>query len=545
MADGRPTKLREARSSHLPKAARKNGDMPDNSLVQAFLKRTAEVTQKDHDEFSEYLQEKRARDQQQKAPIASAAPGAQSQPAQHVEMVAGTAVVGEAAAFGHQMITGEDIPAHGIMHSGATSAEALRHHIERELVNPLADIGGRSLGNWVLSAADQARRRHLRARPQHQPGAGLDLVLELRRLQSDLAPPLRVPERRSRITGFEFVNSTQGGKNCLIYGIPTKIETPDPGFNIYRVRYDGAQMELMENVSETTVSVLAFMSPSIPRMPSRYFVTDGQKDIAACFDRTTSRVIAALKFDWAGNSQQSRRRAGRRAACSRSPRSIPTQATGQIRLSRHQGPEDRMGNGADGRTVRRGRDHPRRRSPITPDRRRWHHLASDRPLGSDRDPAVRRPPSSMPRRTSSRWPSCNSTRIRADQYPVTQIDDDHWEVTFDRIFSPGHEVGFSPDGRFLCMMNNLRENNCSRLRLQRSRSAQLEKDRPYRGSALARQISKPVPHGVFARQLEALSVGPAPRAGHQRRHGGRHQDLDDQEGNPGYRAGHANPGHHL
>ena len=48
-----------------------------------------------------------------------------------------------------------------------------------------------------------------------------------------------------------------------------------------------------------------------------------------------------------------------------------------------------------------------------------------------------------------------------NQYPVTKIDDDHWQVTFDKIFSPGHEVGFSPDGSFLCMMNNLRENNCS------------------------------------------------------------------------------------
>jgi hypothetical protein len=48
-----------------------------------------------------------------------------------------------------------------------------------------------------------------------------------------------------------------------------------------------------------------------------------------------------------------------------------------------------------------------------------------------------------------------------NQYPVTKVDNDHWEVTFDKIFSPGHEVGFSPDGKFLCMMNNLRENNCS------------------------------------------------------------------------------------
>src|SRR6516164_3828192 len=35
----------------------------------------------------------------------------------------------------------------------------------------------------------------------------------------------------------------------------------------------------------------------------------------------------------------------------------------QVRLSRHQRPEDRMGDGAHGRTVRRGGDAPRRRRP--------------------------------------------------------------------------------------------------------------------------------------------------------------------------------------
>jgi len=38
-----------------------------------------------------------------------------------------------------------------------------------------------------------------------------------------------------------------------------------------------------------------------PKTAERYFVTDGQKDIAACFDRRTSRVIAALKYDWVPN----------------------------------------------------------------------------------------------------------------------------------------------------------------------------------------------------------------------------------------------------
>ena len=38
-----------------------------------------------------------------------------------LKLVAGTAVGAEAAAYGYQMVTGEDIPAHGVMHSGATS----------------------------------------------------------------------------------------------------------------------------------------------------------------------------------------------------------------------------------------------------------------------------------------------------------------------------------------------------------------------------------------------------------------------------------------
>ena len=66
-----------------------------------------------------------------------------------------------------------------------------------------------------------------------------------------------------------------------------------------------------------------------------------------------------------------------------------------------------------------------------------------------------------------------------DQYPVRRIDDNHWEVVFDKIFSPGHEIGFSPDGRFLCMMNNLRENNCCGVRRARPRSDQMEEDRAH------------------------------------------------------------------
>jgi hypothetical protein len=92
--------------------------------------------------------------------------------------------------------------------------------------------------------------------------------------------------------GFEFINSTQGGKNSLIYGIPTNITDPAPGFNIYRVRYDGSQMQLVENVSEATRLGLGVHVTVNPRDAQSYFVTDGQKDIAAHFDRNTSRVKA-------------------------------------------------------------------------------------------------------------------------------------------------------------------------------------------------------------------------------------------------------------
>ena len=53
--------------------------------------------------------------------------------------------------------------------------------------------------------------------------------------------------------GFEFVNTTQGGQNVLIYGIPTQIREHgmlDPvwgqGNQIYRVGFDGQQMNLLE-----------------------------------------------------------------------------------------------------------------------------------------------------------------------------------------------------------------------------------------------------------------------------------------------------------
>src|SRR6266540_584208 len=81
MSDGRRTKLREA--VHLPNMkldVPEAKSMPDSPLSpeQNFLKRKAEVTQQDHEEFSEYLQEKSSRAQQQTTPPADAPPVAPS-----------------------------------------------------------------------------------------------------------------------------------------------------------------------------------------------------------------------------------------------------------------------------------------------------------------------------------------------------------------------------------------------------------------------------------------------------------------------------------
>ena len=126
--------------------------------------------------------------------------------------------------------------------------------------------------------------------------------------------------------GFEFVNSTQGGQNSLIYGMHTAVtaETAPEGTNIYRVRYDGTQMQLIENVSETTGLGLGVHVTVNPKDAQSYFVTDGQKDIAACFDRTTSKVKAGAALRLDAQRAPTCATPGSRAARSPSSRSIPT-----------------------------------------------------------------------------------------------------------------------------------------------------------------------------------------------------------------------------
>ena len=216
--------------------------------------RKVEVTQQDYEEFLKYQQEKAQQDAVRQAQLQAADTAEATLPKVNrrnfLTVVAGTAAVGEAAVLGYTIVK-DQIPAHGARHAGDTYAEAQRHNIERELINPKADIGGRGFGNWVLLM------------PTKMAGGTYAVNLNTGRCLAwisywpygDFNPishHLCAFPSADPAQGFEWINTTQGGKNSLIYGIPTNIETPEEGFNIYRVRYDGAQMEVMENVAETT-----------------------------------------------------------------------------------------------------------------------------------------------------------------------------------------------------------------------------------------------------------------------------------------------------
>jgi len=430
------------------------------SPEQIYLRRKAEVTRQDNEEFSQYLQEKSARDQQQRLRPADPPQTVPTKVNRRTLLTwaAGTAAVGEAVTLGYPLVTGQSIPDHGLRHGGATYAEAQRHPIDRELVNPQADIGGRRFGDWVLLM------------PTKLGGGTYAVNLNTGRAlawisywnygdYNPISHHLCAFPSADPAKGFEWVNSTQGGKNSLIYGIPTNIETPAEGFNIYRVRYDGAQMELMENVAETTGLGLGVHVTIDPKTAERYFVTDGQKDIAACFDRRTSRVIAALKYDWVPNVRNLAE-GWKKGGVLKISKIYPDRTTGKYDYLGTKGQKIEwemvpMGElFVEEGTIPGDDIH----SLCGADGTIWH------PTGRWASTVVRLCGGQVILDAEKNFEPVAFLQFNKDapnQYPITKIDDDHWQVTFDQIFSPGHEVGFSPDGRFLCMMNNLRENNCS------------------------------------------------------------------------------------
>jgi hypothetical protein len=107
MSDARKPRMKEAaEDAPLPKLDVENQPKraPDRPLSpeQSYLQRKAQVAQQDHEVFSEYLQEKIAREQQQKVQFAEPPPKAPTKVNRRslLTWVAGTAVVGEAVTLG-------------------------------------------------------------------------------------------------------------------------------------------------------------------------------------------------------------------------------------------------------------------------------------------------------------------------------------------------------------------------------------------------------------------------------------------------------------
>ena len=271
---------------------------------QYYVKRRAEVDAQDHAEYEAQLAEKKAIEAREPTP-ARTKPRVSRRTMLNVAV--GTAGVAEAAVLGYNILGGA-AGSNGMRTAGAIVTEPQRHGILREVVDSRADVRGQSLGNWIALL------------PTKMGGGTYAIDLNSNRVLASIwywnygdynpiSHHLCAFPSADPYHGFEFVNSTQGGQNSLIYGITTKVteETAPPGTNIYRVRFDGTQMELIDNVSETTGLGLGVHVTVNPKDAQSYFVTDGQKDIAACFDRTTSKVKAALRFDWTPNVADLRR----------------------------------------------------------------------------------------------------------------------------------------------------------------------------------------------------------------------------------------------
>jgi thiocyanate desulfurase len=425
--------------------------------IDEFLRRNAEVAEKDRAEFQTYLTAK-AESAAQKAKAAAATPARKTRMSRRtmLNVAVGTAGVAEAAVLGYNALGGGSSSDTGIFQASGSGPQ--QQHITREIVDSKADVKGCSLGQWVALL------------PTKLGGGTYALDLNSNRVLAsiwywnygDFSPishHLCAFPSSDPYHGFEFVNSTQGGKNSLIYGIPTAITEPAPGTNIYRVRFDGAQMQMVENVSETTGLGLGVHVTVNPKDAQSYFVTDGQKDIAACFDRTTSKVKAALRFDWTPNVPDLRD-AWIKGGTLTIKKIYPDAKTG---LYDYRGTK---GNKIDWEMVPMGELFVEEGSlpgdaPLTltgADGTIWH------PDGRWAATVVRLCGGICildPEKNFDPAAFLQFNKDSQDQYPVEQIDKDTWKVVFDKIHSPGHEIGFSPDGRFLVMMNNLRENNCS------------------------------------------------------------------------------------
>lgn len=269
--------------------------------------------------------------------------------------------------------------------------------------------------------------------------------------------------------GFEFVNSTQGGSNVLIYGLPTTIQERGlldkygQGNHIYRVQYDGAQMVLKEDVSATTGIGLGVHITVYPDAKG-FAAADGQKDIAAFFNRAgadeKTEVLAAFRADWfASQKDGPMDEVWSKGGTLRISRLVPAKETGRFDY------EGAKGNKIDWEMV-----------PMAEDLVAKGQIPGDKPKELTGLDAVVHHPGGIysaliirmlstavivDRRTYEPVACLHMPEGSDDNLKVTKMhgNPDTWEIKFDNIKCVGHEAGFSPDGKIFTMMNNIQQNN--------------------------------------------------------------------------------------
>ena len=269
--------------------------------------------------------------------------------------------------------------------------------------------------------------------------------------------------------GFEFVNSTQGGDNVMIYGLPTRIkeygllDKYGQGNHIYRVGYDGksGQMDLLEDIAETTGIGLGVHTCIFPDGEG-FACADGQKDVTAFFTRARgyekTKVLMAFRADWIPNAANLGD-AWLKGGTIRLTRLSAAKETGKYDL------EGTKGNKINWEMapmaellVERGQipgDSPQTLTGLDNTLHdttgRWSIMTTRMCGGAivmDR----------------GNWePVCflYAPGTSESNIPVKKISSnpDMWEIKLEEVGNPVHEAGFNPTGTDFVIMNNLRANN--------------------------------------------------------------------------------------
>jgi len=374
----------------------------------------------------------------------------------------GTAGLAGAATLGlYRTLTAEraaeaaaqNAPADGIPAEEAR-AEGVREQLGRYILLTPQKLGGGT------HAVDLATERTLAWISYWNHGDSCPISHHLAAFPPDSGDPYK---------GFEFINSTQGGDNILMYGINTRIRengmlgTAGQGNHIYRVGFDGksGQMELLEDIAETTGIGLGVHTLPFPD-GTGFACGDGQKDIVAFFTRARgeekTKVLNAFRADWvpkADSLAETWTKGGRIVLT----RLAPTLDLGRYELQGTIGNKINfeMAPMAELR-VERGQvpgNDPRALTGLDfclHDPRGRYSLMGLRMCGGG----------FIVDRTNFE-PICflQANEGIQDNWKVEKVSSspDTWVVDLPAVGNPIHESGFNPLGDHLCIMNNLRANN--------------------------------------------------------------------------------------